>query len=67
MSTQTDIDTLVAAARAAEQADGGLRYEHEEDEIGSRACCHVLSYKDHEPDCYVMKLRAALAPFTPEA
>ena len=56
-----DIDALVAAARAAEQADGGIRYEHEEDDIGRRACCYVLSYKDHEPDCYVTKLRAALA------
>lgn len=55
-----DIDALIAAARAAEQADGGVRYEHEEDDIGRRACCYVLSYKDHEPDCYVTKLRAAL-------
>ena len=52
---------LLAAAREAEQDDGGTRYDSEDDEIGTRACCYVLSYEDHEPDCHITKLRAALA------
>lgn len=54
-------DALAKAAKAALESDGGIHYEIEEDEIGTRSCCYVLSYKDHKPDCYITMLRAALA------
>lgn len=31
--------------------DGGVSHSDEEDEIGFRTCCHVLSYHDHSSDC----------------
>lgn len=55
------IASAVDALRLVVAADGGTRYESEDDEIGCRACCYVLSYKDHESDCYVLKAKAALA------
>ncbi len=35
-------------------------YVAEDDEIGHRPCCHVLSYKEHTDDCAITKARAAL-------
>lgn len=51
---------LIAASKQATKSDGGLRYESDDDDIGSHACCLVLSYKEHAADCWVPKLRAAI-------
>lgn len=51
---------LLAAAKAAVVDDGGLRYEGDDDDCGSHACCLVVSYKPHAPDCWVPRLRAAI-------
>lgn len=46
-------------------SDGGTSYQSDEDTIGTRACCHVLSWKPHLPDCYVARAKAMLGA-TPE-
>lgn len=40
----------------------GCSYVHadEDDEIGRYGCCDALSYKQHEPDCWTLKAKAAL-------
>lgn len=35
-------------------------YAAEDDEIGHRPCCNVLSYKEHTDDCAITQARAAL-------
>lgn len=35
-------------------------YMAEDDEIGYRPCCSVLSYKEHTDDCAITQARAAL-------
>lgn len=55
------IKQLESALKAVVDADGGLdRYDHEEDEVGCRSCCGVVSYKEHEADCYVVIAKKAL-------
>jgi hypothetical protein len=56
---------LIEAAKSAVESDGGTRYEDADDEVGTRACCYEVSYAPHEPDCWVNKLRAALAKIQP--
>lgn len=41
--------------------DGGVRYEREDDEIGTRCCCHVTDYKPHLDTCFVPRAVALLA------
>lgn len=48
-------------------ADGGVRYLREDDEVGERACCRVMEYNPHEPSCYVARAAAMLAAHPPEA
>jgi len=56
---------LVEAANAvAEEHFGvldGTKHDGDDDEVGARVCCGVISYKDHAPDCPAVRLRAALA------
>jgi hypothetical protein len=52
---------LIRAAKDALESDGGYRYEDADDEIGAHACCHQISYKSHADDCWVPRLRAAVA------
>lgn len=59
--TDSRIAELIAAAKLALADDGGLRYEGEDDDCGSHACCLVAGYKDHAVDCWVPRLRAAVA------
>ena len=61
-SNSMAMDAAMKALRAVVEADGGCdRYYSEDDEIGFRACCDVISYKPHEEDCYVMQAQRALA------
>lgn len=56
------MDAARKALKAVVEADGGMaRYMSEDDDIGFRACCDVISYKPHEEDCYVMEAKRALA------
>jgi hypothetical protein len=57
------VNELLAAAKLALESDGGLRYEDDDDDCGSHACCLVRSYKPHKPDCWVPRLRDAIAAF----
>jgi len=45
----------------------GTKYNHEDDEVGERVCCGVVSYTDHADDCAAVRLRAALARVGGEA
>ncbi len=56
----TKLTNLREAATLALESDGGVRYDHEEDEVGVRACCYEVSYKPHAADCWVPKLRLAI-------
>lgn len=60
----TPIEDLITCARLAVE-DGGesVRYMNEDDEIGDRVCCGVISYNKHAPLCWVSRLREALKPF----
>lgn len=60
MATPDPLQELLAAAKEAVESEGGLRYEDNEDDVGSRACCYVLSYRPHREDCWVPRLQAAL-------
>lgn len=40
-----------AALNGLADHNGGLQYEGPDDDVGTRACCYVLSYKPHASDC----------------
>lgn len=49
--------------------DGGTCYSGDEDEIGCRACCNVLSYEPHAADCWMgemPRIRAYVAALIAE-
>lgn len=56
---------LIEATKAvADEHFGPLAhtdYYDEDDEVGTRVCCGVLSYKPHTAVCPAVRLRAALA------
>lgn len=60
-------DKLVQAARKVVEWDGGTRYEGDDDEVGIRACCLVVSYESHAQDCCIAELHAALKETSHEA
>jgi hypothetical protein len=37
-----------------------IKYDNEQDDIGRRACCDVLSYNPHREDCKAIKSIASL-------
>lgn len=46
------------AFKALREFDGGVRYEGDDDDCGTRACCCVSSYVPHTEDCkFMMGLR----------
>jgi hypothetical protein len=53
------------ALEALEDFEDAIRYDNEQDDIGARVCCGVLSYNPHAKDCKAVKaitaLREALA------
>ena len=66
--TPAAVDAL-RILRAVVEHDGGLSYLHEDDEVGTRACCGVVEYEPHAPGCHVRLAAEYLATFTskPEA
>lgn len=58
---------LIEAARAALLDDGGICYQGDHDDCGDHACCGVVSCEPHADDCWVPRLRAALAAFSEAA
>lgn len=59
------IDTMKLALEALEDFEHAIRYDNEQDEIGERVCCGVLSYNPHTNNCKTVQaitaLQAALA------
>jgi hypothetical protein len=54
---------LVAVKQALETLQDfadDIRHDNEQDEIGCRVCCGVLSYDNHSENCKAMKSIAAL-------
>lgn len=57
-------ELLEASADIADEHMGlaaTCKYFGEDDEVGVRACCDVVSYEPHAKDCPAVRLRAALA------
>ena len=58
-------ETLKLALEAAEDFADVIKYDNEEDDIGSKACCGVLSYNPHSESCKakqaITAIKAALA------
>lgn len=46
--------------RHALEAGAGTQYWGDEDECGTHVCCGVVSYKEHDPDCWTVKARDIL-------
>lgn len=63
----TDLHTeaMKLALEALEDFADVIKYDNEQDDIGARVCCDVLSYNPHTKDCKAVKaitaLREALA------
>lgn len=55
------IVAMAAVLQEAVDADGGTFYADDDDDVGSRACCRVLSYKEHASDCWVAKAQRLLS------
>ena len=62
---QRAIATVQAALAAAHEATAEYAattcYDHEDDEIGHRACCQVLSFEPHSTYCVATASSDALA------
>jgi hypothetical protein len=60
--TKILIDEAVVrqALEALEYFEDAIRYDNEQDDIGARVCCGVLSYNPHEKDCKAVKAITAL-------
>lgn len=60
-------ERVVEAANAvAEEHFGvldGTKHDGEDDEVGCRICCGVVSYREHAHDCPAVRLRTALAAY----
>jgi hypothetical protein len=58
-------EAMKLALEALEDFEDAIRYDNEQDDIGARVCCDVLSYNPHTKDCKAVKaitaLREALA------
>lgn len=63
MTTKTEEQLAEALVLCIEEGGEKIDYHSEEDEIGTRACCNVMSYKNHAPDCWVTKSLEALAAY----
>jgi hypothetical protein len=60
-------ELIRAASEVANEHMGvvaAINYHHDEDEVGSRVCCGVVSYAEHETDCPAVRLRAAIINVT---
>lgn len=61
LSSDALAELIAAATAACEEVIQAASYNHEEDEVGVRVCCGVISYRDHKPDCYALRLQNALS------
>jgi hypothetical protein len=54
------IEVLKQALGALEDFVDVIKYDNEQDDIGRRACCDVLSYNPHSESCKAIKSIASL-------
>jgi hypothetical protein len=58
-------EAMKQALEALEDFVDVIKYDNEQDDIGRRACCYVLSYDQHSENCKATKaitaIKAALA------
>jgi hypothetical protein len=63
------IEVLKLALEALEDFVDVIKYDNEQDDIGRRACCDVLSYNPHSESCKakqaITAIKAALAQPAP--
>lgn len=55
---------LIDAAKEVEPRDC---YHGDDDEVGTFGCCGEVTYRSHAPDCWLTRLRAAVARVRGEA
>ena len=53
-------EAMKPALEALEDFSDVIKYDNENDDIGYRACCHVLSYDSHSKNCKATKAITAL-------
>ena len=53
-------EALKQALEALEDFADSIKYAHEQDDVGRRACCNVLSYDWHSENCNAIKAITAL-------
>jgi hypothetical protein len=58
--THTKDEALKLALKALENFADVIKYDNEQDDIGYRACCYVLSYDQHSEECKATKAIAAI-------
>jgi hypothetical protein len=56
----TDKEALKLALEALEDFADVIKYDNEQDDIGFRACCYVLSYDQHSENCKATKAITAI-------
>jgi len=54
------IEAMKQALEALEDFVDVIKYDNEQDDIGRRACCDVLSYNPHSESCKAIKSIASL-------
>ena len=63
-------ESLKLALEALENFVDVIKYDNEQDDIGFRACCYVLSYDQHSENCKATKaitaIKQALAAPVPD-
>lgn len=59
------LELLELAKKAVDETEDSTKYDHDEDEVGCRACCGEISYRPHARDCWVPKMRELLARVQP--
>jgi hypothetical protein len=53
-------EALKLALETLEDFADAIKYEHEQDDIGRRACCDELSYSKHSENCNAIKAITAI-------
>jgi hypothetical protein len=58
-------EALKLALEALENFADVIKYDNEQDDIGYRACCYVLSYDQHSENCKATKAITAIKQAQP--
>jgi hypothetical protein len=58
-------EALKLALEALENFADVIKYDNEQDDIGCRACCYVLSYDQHSENCKATKAITAIKQAPP--